>query len=101
MNELSAFCPILLAKHLESQAFFPHLYCRDLYVRLGAQSICPHLYWRDLYVRSGWVCIDEKIVIPNFLRETLIYDLHVSHPGTSEWYVWLHIDGGYKWIGKS
>ena len=41
-----------------------------------------HSYWRDLHVRSGCVCTDEKVVIPNVLREALIDDIQSSHPGT-------------------
>ena len=41
-----------------------------------------HSYWRDLHVRSGSVCVDEKVAIPNVLREALIDDIHASHPGT-------------------
>ena len=33
-------------------------------------------------MRSGCVCIDEKVAIPNLLREALIDDIHASHPGT-------------------
>ena len=31
---------------------------------------------------SGCVCVDEKVAIPNVLREALIDDIHASHPGT-------------------
>ena len=41
-----------------------------------------HSYWRDLHVRSGCVCFDEKVAIPNVLREAMIDDIHSSHPGT-------------------
>ena len=41
-----------------------------------------HSYWRDLHVRSGCVCIDEKVAIPNVLREAMIDDIHSSPPGT-------------------
>ena len=40
-----------------------------------------HFHWRDLDVRSGCVCIDEKVAIPNVLREALIEDIHTSQPG--------------------
>ena len=41
-----------------------------------------HSYWREIHVCSGCVCIDEKVAIPNVLREALINDIHSSHPGT-------------------
>ena len=33
-------------------------------------------------MQSGCVCIDEKLVIPNVLRESLVEDIHASHLGT-------------------
>ena len=50
--------------------------------RLKALNPYIHSYWRDLQVRSGCVCIDEKVAIPNVLREALIDDIHASHPRT-------------------
>ena len=50
--------------------------------RLKAINPYIHSYWRELHVRSGCVCIDEKVAIPNVLREALIDDIHASHPGT-------------------
>ena len=50
--------------------------------RFKALNPYIHSYWRDLHVRSGCVCIDEKVAIPNVLREALIDDIHASHPGT-------------------
>ena len=50
--------------------------------RLKSLNPYIHSYWRDLHVRSGCVCIDERVAIPNVLREALIDDIHSSHPGT-------------------
>ena len=50
--------------------------------RLKALNTYIHSYWRDLHVRFGCVCIDEKVAIPNVLREAMIDDIHSSHPGT-------------------
>ena len=50
--------------------------------RLKALNPYIHFYWRDLYVRSGCVCIDEKVAIPNVLRDALVEDIHASNPGT-------------------
>ena len=50
--------------------------------RLKAKNPYIHSYWRDLYVRSGCVCVDERVAIPNVLREALIDDILSSHPGT-------------------
>ena len=50
--------------------------------RLKALNPYIHSHWRDLHVRSGCVCIDEKLPIPNVLREALTEVTHASHPGT-------------------
>ena len=50
--------------------------------RLKALNPYIHFYWRDLHVRSGCVCIDDKVAVPNVLREALTDDIHASHPGT-------------------
>ena len=50
--------------------------------RLKALNPYIHSYWRDLHVRSGCVCIDEKVAIPNVLREALTDDIHAIHPST-------------------
>ena len=57
-----------------------------------------HSYWRDLHVRSGCVCVDERVAIPNVLREALTDDIHASHPGawgmicmaTHCWWPYMH-----------
>ena len=51
--------------------------------RLKALNHYPHSYTgRDLNVSSGCVSMDEKVAIPNFLRDALVEDLHASHPGS-------------------
>ena len=50
--------------------------------RLKALNPYIHSFWRDLHVRSACVCIDEKVAIPNVLREAMTDDIHHSHPGT-------------------
>ena len=50
--------------------------------RLKALNPDLNSYWRDLHVNSGCVCMDEKVAIPNALKDALIEDLHASHPGS-------------------
>ena len=50
--------------------------------RLKALNPYLHSYWRDLHVSSGCVCMDEKVAIPNALKDALVEDLHASHPGS-------------------
>ena len=50
--------------------------------KLKALNPYLHSYWRDLHVTGGCVCMDEKVAIPNALKDALIDDLHASHPGS-------------------
>ena len=50
--------------------------------RLKALNPYLHSYWRDLHVTGGCACMDEKVAIPNALKDALIDDLHASHPGS-------------------
>ena len=50
--------------------------------RLKALNPYIQSYWRHLNVRSGCLCNDERVAIPNILREAKIDDIHSSHLGT-------------------
>ena len=50
--------------------------------RLKALNPYMPSYWRDLHVLFDCVCIDEKVALPNVLREALIDGIYSSHPGT-------------------
>ena len=50
--------------------------------RLKALIPYLHSYWRDLHVSSGCLCMDEKVAIPNALKDALIKDLHASNPSS-------------------
>ena len=50
--------------------------------RLEALNPYLHSYWRYLHVTGGCVYMDEKVAIPNALKDALIEDLHASHPGS-------------------
>ena len=43
-----------------------------------------HSYCRDIHVISGCVRMDEKVAIPNALKDALIKNLHASQPGCWE-----------------
>ena len=60
---------------------------RDCIIRSDEERLMQltpylHSYWLELHVSSGCVCMDEKVAIPNALKEALIEDLHASHPGS-------------------
>ena len=48
------------------------------------QEISPYLfsYWRDLSVKHGCVCLDERIAIPNSIKDAVLEDIHSTHPGS-------------------
>ena len=50
--------------------------------RLKALNPYLHSYWWDLHVSSSCVCMDEKVAIPNALKDPLVEDLNASHPGS-------------------
>ena len=66
--------------------------------RLEALNPYLYRYWRDLHVSNGCVCMDEKVAIPNTLKDALIEDLHASHPGSwgmiyiAQLFWWLYMN---------
>ena len=38
--------------------------------------------WRSLSVQNGCVILDNKLAIPNALKESVIDVLHFTHPGS-------------------
>ena len=62
--------------------------------RLKALNPYIHSYWRDLHVRSGCMCIDEKVAIPNVLRESLTEDYTQAIRAHGARFALLHIAGG-------
>ena len=50
--------------------------------RLKALNPYLHSYWRDLRVSSGCVCMDEKVAIPNALKDALVEEPHARHPSS-------------------
>ena len=75
----------LIASLTSKDAVFKEV--RDCIIRSDEErlkSLNPYLnsYWRDLHVSSGCVYMDEKVAIPNALKDALFKDLHASHPGS-------------------
>ena len=46
-------------------------------------SISPyiHTFWKDMHVKNGCVCIDDRIAIPNSIKEAYVGAIHATHPG--------------------
>ena len=52
-----------------------------------------HSRCRDLHVRSGYVCVDERIAIPNLIQEAGLESPHLTSPGS-----WMTISPGQNAI---
>ena len=48
------------------------------------KQILPYIYsfWKDLRVKNGCVCIDERIAIPNSIKDAYLEAIHATHPGS-------------------
>ena len=60
---------------------------RDCIIRSDEErlkQLNPYLlsYWRDLHVSGGCLCMNEKVAIPNALKDALIEYLQASQPGS-------------------
>ena len=41
-----------------------------------------HCFWKDLHVKNGCVCIDDRIAIPNSIKDAYVEAIHATHPGS-------------------
>ena len=41
-----------------------------------------HSFWKYFHVRSGCLCVDERVAIPNSIKEAVVELLHMTHPGS-------------------
>ena len=50
----------------------------------SCKQISPyiHSFWKDLHVKNGCVCIDDKIGIPNLIKDAYVEAVHATHPGS-------------------
>ena len=59
-----------------------------------------HSFWKDLHVKNGCVCIDERIAIPNSIKDAYVEAIHATQPGswgmtdmaTHAWWPYVHRD---------
>ena len=40
-----------------------------------------HSFWKDLHVKSGCLCVDQRVAIPNSIKEAVLESIHMTHPG--------------------
>ena len=56
-----------------------------------------HSFWKDLHVKSGCLCVDERVAIPNSIKDALLESIHMTHPGSwgmislSQYAWWPHM----------
>ena len=63
-------------------------------------SLYIHNFWKDLHVKNGCVCIDDRIAIPNSIKDAYVEAIHATHPGswgmtdmgTHAWWPYMHRD---------
>ena len=57
-----------------------------------------HSFWKDLHVKNSCVCVDDRIAIPNSIKETWKQSMaHIQ--GVGGWRTWRYMHGGRTCIG--
>ena len=41
-----------------------------------------HFFWKDLHVKSGCLCVDERVAIPNSIKDAVLDSIRMTHPGS-------------------
>ena len=41
-----------------------------------------HSFWKDLHVKSGCLCVDERVAIPNSVKDAVLESINMKHPGS-------------------
>ena len=41
-----------------------------------------HSFWKDLHVKSGCLCVDQRVAIPNSIKEAVLESIHMTHPSS-------------------
>ena len=57
-----------------------------------------HSFWKDLHVKNGCVCIEDRIAIPNSIKDAYVEAIHATHPrswgmtdmATHAWWPYMH-----------
>ena len=44
-----------------------------------------HSFWKELHVTNGCVCIDDRIAIPNSIKDAYVEAIHATHPESWGW----------------
>ena len=41
-----------------------------------------HSFWKDLHVKSGCLWVDERVAIPNAIKDAVLESIQMTHPGS-------------------
>ena len=41
-----------------------------------------HSFWKDLHVKSGCLCVDQRVAIPNSIKEAVLESIPMTNPGS-------------------
>ena len=55
---------------------------QDVEARCKEVSTYIHSFWKDLHVKSGCLCVDQRVAIPNSIKEAVLESIHMTHPGS-------------------
>ena len=55
---------------------------QDDEARCKEVSTYVHSIWKGLHVKSGCLCVDERVAIPNSIKEAVLEWIHMTHPGS-------------------
>ena len=48
------------------------------------KEVIPYVqsFWKDLHVKSGCLCVDQRVAIPNSIKEAVLESIHMTHRGS-------------------
>ena len=57
---------------------------QDDEARCKDKEVSPdvHSFWKDLRVKSGSLCVDQRVAIPNSIKEAVLESMHMTHPSS-------------------
>ena len=55
---------------------------QDDEARCKEVSTYIHSFRKDLHVKSGCLCVDQRVAIPNSIKEAVLESIHMTHPGS-------------------
>ena len=55
---------------------------QDVEARCKEVTSYVHSFWKDLHVKSGCLCVDQRVAVPNSIKEALLESIHMTYPGS-------------------